>query len=183
MEEYVLKATGIVRRIDDLGRIVIPKEIRRTLKFREADPIEIFIGEDGEIVLKKYSAVGELVEFASSYADSLAQTTGHLVCVTDRDKVIAASGGDKKRFIGKSISKGLENTIQDRGHMVARSGDGAFVGVTSEPGGDCAGYEWQAVSTIVCAGDAIGAVVIMEKNTEEKIARLAANFLGRQTEI
>ena len=87
-----MKATGIVRRIDDLGRIVVPKEIRRTLRIREGDPLEIFTDRDGEIILKKYSPIGELGQFAGEYAESLAQTTGYLVLVTDCDHVIAASG-------------------------------------------------------------------------------------------
>lgn len=91
-----MKATGIVRRIDDLGRVVIPKEIRRTLRIREGDPLEIFTDREGEIILKKYSPIGELGEFARQYADSLAQSTGNIVCITDRDQVIAFAGAPKK---------------------------------------------------------------------------------------
>ena len=79
-----MKATGIVRRIDDLGRIVIPKEIRRTLRIKEGDPLEIFTDREGEVILKKYSQVGELGKFAAEFAESLAQTSGHGVCITDR---------------------------------------------------------------------------------------------------
>ena len=100
-----MKATGIVRRIDDLGRIVIPKEIRRTLRIRETDPLEIFTDKEGEIILKKYSPIGELGAFAKEYAESLAQTTGHTVCVSDRDQIIAAAGPDKKDMIKKNITK------------------------------------------------------------------------------
>ena len=84
-----MKATGIVRRIDDLGRVVIPKEIRRTLRIREGDPLEIFTDREGEIILKKYSPIGELSAFAKQYAESLAQTMGCLVCVCDMDQIIA----------------------------------------------------------------------------------------------
>lgn len=91
-----MKATGIVRRIDDLGRVVVPKEIRRTLRIREGDPLEIFTDREGEIILKKYSPIGELGTFAQQYADSLAQTTGYVVCVTDRDTVIACAGNGKR---------------------------------------------------------------------------------------
>ena len=93
-----MKATGIVRRIDDLGRVVVPKEIRRTLRIREGDPLEIFTDREGEIILKKYSPIGELSAFAKQYAESLAQTTGHMVCVTDRDAIIATAGGAKKDY-------------------------------------------------------------------------------------
>ena len=98
-----MKATGIVRRIDDLGRIVVPKEIRRTLRIREGDPLEIFTDREGEIILKKYSPIGELGQFAGEYAESLAQTTGHLVLITDCDHIIAASGNGKRERGNRSV--------------------------------------------------------------------------------
>ncbi|MDE7198154.1 MAG: AbrB/MazE/SpoVT family DNA-binding domain-containing protein [Lachnospiraceae bacterium] len=101
-----MKATGIVRRIDDLGRIVIPKEIRRTLRIREADPLEIYTDREGEIILKKYSPIGEMGSFARQYAESMAQVSGHIALITDRDQFIAVSGG-MKNLLGKSISKYL----------------------------------------------------------------------------
>jgi len=94
-----LKATGVVRRIDDLGRVVIPKEIRKTLRIKEGDPLEIFTDKEGEVILKKYSPIGELTEFATGYAETLAKTTGHIACITDKDTVIAVSGGSKKDFL------------------------------------------------------------------------------------
>ena len=106
-----MKATGIVRRIDDLGRIVVPKEIRRTLRIREGDPLEIFTDREGEIILKKYSPIGELSQFAGEYAESLAHTTGYLVLITDGDHVVAASGSGKRDFEGKPISGQLEEII------------------------------------------------------------------------
>ena len=105
-----MKATGIVRRIDDLGRIVIPKEIRRTLRIRESDPLEIFTGREGEIVLKKYSPIGEMSSFAKQYAESLAQVSGKVALIADRDQFIAVSGG-YKGILGKSISKELEEKL------------------------------------------------------------------------
>lgn len=184
-----MKATGIVRRIDDLGRIVIPKEIRRTLRFRESDPIEIFTGGEGEIVLKKYSPIGELGEFARQYAESLAQTTGHIICVTDRDHVIAVSGGDRKNLLGKAISRGLENAIEKRNNIIAKSSDKEFVDITSDAKANEEDYSQQAVSPILCEGDAIGAVIITDKqnksefgDVEQKLAHSAANFLGKQME-
>ena len=103
-----MKATGIVRRIDDLGRIVIPKEIRRTLRIRESDPLEIFTDREGEIILKKYSPIGEMGTFAKQYAESMAQVSGHIAMISDRDQFIAVSGG-MKNLLGKSISRELEN--------------------------------------------------------------------------
>ena len=110
-----MKATGIVRRIDDLGRVVIPKEIRRTLRIRVGDPLEIFTDREGEIILKKYSPIGELGAYAADYAESLAQTTGYIVCVADKDTMIAAAGTGKKECIGKAISQELEQMRQGQG--------------------------------------------------------------------
>ena len=109
-----MKATGVVRRIDDLGRVVIPKEIRKTLRIKEGDPIEIFTDKEGEIILKKYSPIGELSEFATEYAETLAKTTGHIACITDKDTVIAVSGGSKKEYLEQDISKELEKLMEDK---------------------------------------------------------------------
>lgn len=181
-----MKATGIVRRIDDLGRVVIPKEIRRTLRIREGDPLEIFTDREGEIVLKKYSPIGELGNFAGQYAESLAQTTGCMVCVTDRDEVIAVAGGSKRNMLAKHISKGLEKVIDERENVLAYSNDKGFVKICDD---DENVYSVQAVSPIICEGDAIGAVVITSREegarfgeTEQKLCFSAASFLGRQLE-
>ena len=101
-----MKATGIVRRIDDLGRVVVPKEIRRTLRIREGDPLEIYTDREGEIILKKYSPIGELSQFAAQYAKILSETTGYLVCVSDRDHVICACGSGKKDYEKKGGQQG-----------------------------------------------------------------------------
>ncbi len=181
-----MKATGIVRRIDDLGRIVVPKEIRRTLRIREGDPLEIFTDREGKIVLKKYSPIGELSQFAGEYAESLSQTTGHLVLVTDCDHVVAASGTGKKEFEGKPISKQLEEAIGERKSYQATAGEANFIKVTLDDSGE---FVQQAVSTIICEGDAIGAVILYDKEekkkmgeTEGKLASAAAGFLGKQME-
>lgn len=144
-----MKATGIVRRIDDLGRIVVPKEIRRTLRIREGDPLEIFIDREGEIILKKYSPIGELSQFAGEYAESLAQTTGHLVLITDCDHVVTASGTGKKEYEGKPISKQLEDAISERKNFLASRNDAEFVKVTLDDAGE---FGQQALSTIICEG-------------------------------
>lgn len=181
-----MKATGIVRRIDDLGRVVVPKEIRRTLRIREGDPLEIFTDREGEIILKKYSPIGELSQFAGQYAESLAQTTGHLVCITDRDHVVAAAGSGKKDYDGKPISKQLEEVIEERKTQVSEKGDDRFIKVTLDDSGE---HYSQAISTIICEGDAIGSVVLYSKDeknkigdAESKLAVTAAGFLGRQME-
>ena len=127
-----MKATGIVRRIDDLGRVVIPKEIRRTLRLREGTPLEIFTDREGEIILKKYSPMVELTAFSVQYAEAMAQATGLMVCITDRDQVIAVSGGSKKELLAKTISKQLEHVIGERNAIVASKDDKNFIPLTSE---------------------------------------------------
>ena len=181
-----MKATGIVRRIDDLGRVVIPKEIRRTLRIREGTPLEIFTDREGEIILKKYSPIGELGAFAGQYAESLAQTTGLTVCVCDRDQVIAVSGGSKKELLGKNISRQLETVIEDRENILVDNKEYKYIQITDNDREDFTG---EAVSPILCEGDAIGAVVILSKEpkqllgeTEQKLAISAAGFLGKQME-
>ena len=105
-----MKATGIVRRIDDLGRVVIPKEIRRTMRIRESEPLEIYTGKEGEIILKKYSPISEMTDFARQYAESLSQVSGRAVLVADRDQFIAVSGAAKS-MLGRGISKELEDKL------------------------------------------------------------------------
>lgn len=181
-----MKATGIVRRIDDLGRVVIPKEIRRTLRLREGTPLEIFTDREGEIILKKYSPMMELNAFASQYADAMAQSTGLMVCITDRDQVIAASGGAKKEYLQKPISRQLEHVIQERMTVQAGKDDRAYTPVASE---EPEGVTVQVIAPIICEGDAIGSVIIMSKeprarftDAEVRLASTAASFLGRQME-
>ena len=178
-----MKATGIVRRIDDLGRVVIPKEIRKTLRIRESDPLEIFTDREGEIILKKYSPIGELGSFARQYAESLAQTTGHGICITDRDQIIATAGGVKRDYVGRPISGSLESLIEERENVMHNLTDKEHVDILEVNEEKRA----QVISPILCEGDAIGAVVLMGKNdkvrmgeTEQIVARCAANFMGRQ---
>lgn len=180
-----MKATGIVRRIDELGRVVIPKEIRRTLRIREGDPLEIFTDREGEVILKKYSPIGELTEFATQYAQVLSQSTGYLVCILDRDRVIAASGGGKSEFLQRPVAKDVEKFIEKR-QVVLTSVDQKNICPVVE--GMDTNYEGQVIAPIICQGDAIGAVVIMGKSgqsmgeTEKKLANTGALFLGKQME-
>lgn len=181
-----MKATGIVRRIDDLGRIVIPKEIRRTMRIREGDPMEIFTSREGEILLKKYSPVGELGEFALELAESIAQTTGELVCVTDRDYVIASAGNGKKEYEGKALDVDFQSAIDKRMNQVLTLEKGDIISVFN---GDSKSYARQVVATILSHGDCIGAVIILSKeqnkNQDEVLLQLAktvAGFLGKHME-
>ena len=180
-----MKATGIVRRIDDLGRVVVPKEIRRTLRIREGDPLEIFTDREGEIILKKYSPIGELSLFAKQFADSIAQTTGHIAMVTDRDQFIAVAGTSKKDLIGKPVSRELERLMSERENVVAARGDKGFIPIGTEEDD----FEQQAIMPIISEGDVIGSVLILSREKKErlgimelKIVGTAAAFLGRQME-
>ena len=181
-----MKATGIVRRIDDLGRVVIPKEIRRTMRIREGDPLEIFTDRDGEVIFKKYSPIGELLGFASQYAETLYKTSGHPVIVCDRDTVVAFSGVSKKECNEKKVSPDIESIMESR-QMYTRKNSGKNFYVVD-------GNEKIVMSCavpIISGGDVIGAVVstqnaeetmIEPDDTEIKLVQTAATFLGKQME-
>lgn len=183
-----MKATGIVRRIDDLGRVVIPKEIRRTLRIREGDPLEIFTDKEGEVILKKYSPIGELGDFATQYAESLHKTSGHITCIADRDTIIAVSGASKKEFLEKSLSQEIEKIIEEKATMVVKSPDEKSLSILADEASDKK-YSSQVVSPIIAEGDPIGAVILLSVDpnarmgeVEAKLAQSAAGFLGRQME-
>ncbi|MGQ9780324.1 MAG: stage V sporulation protein T [Bacillota bacterium] len=186
-----MKATGIVRRIDDLGRVVIPKEIRRTLRIREGDPLEIFVDREGEVILKKYSPIGELGDFAKEYADSLYESTGHIAIITDRDTVVAVAGAPKKEFMDKPISKAVERAIEDRKVvLMAKPGEHKYCEACPviEEGHACK-FTAQVIAPIIAEGDPIGAVILCSKEPgvtmgelEIKVAETAAGFLAKQME-
>ncbi|MDE5055918.1 stage V sporulation protein T [Niallia taxi] len=177
-----MKATGIVRRIDDLGRVVIPKEIRRTLRIREGDPLEIFVDRDGEVILKKYSPISELSDFAREYAEALYDSLGNSVLICDRDTYIAVAGGSKKEYLNKNISDVIEKAMEDRGSvLVTQQGQIALVDNNTE---SVSAY---TIGPIIANGDPIGAVIIFSKETslgevEKKAVETAAGFLARQME-
>ncbi len=178
-----MKATGIVRRIDDLGRVVIPKEIRRTLRIREGDPLEIFVDRDGEVILKKYSPISELGDFAKEYAEALYDSLNHTVLIADRDTYIAVSGGAKKEYANKSIGEIVESVMENRKSKVeTTAGEYNLVGDNKE---ELKGY---VAAPIIANGDPIGAVVMLIKEgsisgeVEQKLAETAAGFLARQME-
>ena len=184
-----MKATGVVRRIDDLGRVVIPKEIRKTLRIKEGDPLEIFTDKEGEVILKKYSPIGELSEFASGYAETLSKTTGHIACITDKDTVIAVSGGSKKEFLEQNLSPELEQLMEDKEIYTSNDNNNVALPITKNDNNERKNNS-QVVYPIISDGDAIGSVVLLSKenNTkmtevEKKVAQSAASFLGSQMEI
>lgn len=179
-----MKATGIVRRIDDLGRVVIPKEIRRTLRIREGDPLEIFVDRDGEVILKKYSPIGELGDFAKEYAESLSESTGHVAMITDRDTFIAVAGAPKKEYLDKAIGSVLENCMENR-KIVLESSKGSYE-MLRDVGETLSSF---VVAPIVAGGDPIGTVVLLSKDEsvsmgemESKMVETAAGFLAKQME-
>ncbi len=184
-----MKATGIVRRIDDLGRVVIPKEIRRTLRIREGDPLEIFTDREGGVILKKYSPIGELSDFAKEYAEALQQSIGRSVLICDKDTVIATAGAPKKEYLEKRVSEDIEKLLLDRKTILHNNKDGGKGFVISGDEEDSSVYSSQIISPIVAEGDAVGAVIIMSKEPnismgelERKLAETAAVFLGKQME-
>ena len=184
-----MKATGVVRRIDDLGRVVIPKEIRKTLRIKEGDPLEIFTDREGQIILKKYSPIGELSEFATEYAETLSKTTGHIACITDKDTIIAVSGGARKEFLEQNISEELEQLMEDKEIYTSKENSNVSMPITRNDNSERK-YNSQVVYPIISNGDTIGTVILMSKESnvkmnevEKKVAQSAATFLGSQMEI
>lgn len=177
-----MKATGIVRRIDDLGRVVIPKEIRRTLRIREGDPLEIFVDRDGEVILKKYSPISELSDFAREYAEALYDSLGNSVLICDRDTIIAVAGGSKKDYLNKNISELVERTMEERNSIIMNQQESAALIDGNEE--KVTSY---TIGPIIANGDPIGAVIIVAKEgqlgeVELKAVETASSFLARQME-
>ncbi|MFR7873840.1 MAG: stage V sporulation protein T [Christensenellales bacterium] len=184
-----MKATGVVRRIDDLGRVVIPKEIRRTLRIKEGDPLEIFTDKEGEVILKKYSPIGELSEFAEEYAETLTKTTGHIACITDKDTVIAVSGASKKELLEQGVSSQLEKIMEDQEKYISKENNNVAVPITKNENKDRLNNA-QVIYPIISEGNTIGSVILLSKDNktkmtevEQKVAQSAASFLGKQMEI
>jgi AbrB family transcriptional regulator (stage V sporulation protein T) len=178
-----MKATGIVRRIDDLGRVVIPKEIRRVFRIKDGDALEIFTSNAGEVIFKKYSPVGELSAFAAQLCETVSRTTGCTVAVTDRDSVIAASGPAKKELLGKRIGRSLEALMETRQSKFDRTGEEG-VPITD----DSDSRKALAAVPIIVLGDITGcALIIGDENSvctdvEVKLCQSIAGFLGKQIE-
>ena len=179
-----MKATGIVRRIDDLGRVVIPKEIRRTMRIREGDPLEIYTNSDGEVIFKKYSAISEMSDNASYVADIMHKIAGCPVVIFDKDHVVASAGVPKKEFSERRVNNQLEELMESRGQYFCPDGN-------SNNFYPAEGVERTAIAAIpiITSGDIMGAVAFLssEKNTEvtdlqKSLINAASQFLGRQIE-
>ena len=180
-----MKATGIVRRIDDLGRVVIPKEIRRTMRIREGDPLEIYTDREGEVIFKKYSPVGELTSFAAQYAETLNKTCQMSVVITDRDTVVACAGVTKREYVDRKLTKEFEDIMENRAFYNAEGSDAANMIHVVES----ASASVRCAMPIISEGDVTGAVASLsgsdspaDKAVEEKLIRTAAMFLGKQLE-
>lgn len=179
-----MKATGIVRRIDDLGRVVIPKEIRRTLRIREGDPLEIYTDTDGEVIFKKYSPIGELSSFAAQYAEVLAKVSGFPILISDRDHIVAAAGVSKKEYLERRVTIVLEDLMENRRSFFP-SADSTEK-IQPVEGVDCCA---SIVYPIISSGDITGSVIMLygeppisPTNTENKLIQTASAFLGKQME-
>lgn len=179
-----MKATGIVRRIDDLGRVVIPKEIRRTMRIREGDPLEIFVSNDGEVIFKKYSPISELGSTAGQYCEVLFRTGGFPVLITDRDHVVAASGLSRKEVLERRVSPALEDYIEGRRSYSAKEGENRLQPVEGVD------YFAMTQSPIISSGDVCGSVMFLQNkpndwpgDAEVKLIQAAASYLGKQMEL
>ena len=179
-----MKATGIVRRVDDLGRIVIPKEIRRTLKIREGDPLEIYTEKDGGVIFRKYSPMGDLQDFAAQMCDAIGANTGRIAAVADRESIIALSGAPKRELMDKPNSQALEKLMEQRRNYRYTQGDN-LIKATEESDK----YHLAVASPILSQGDLMGCVLRLLgegdsplKEADQSLAKAAAGFLGKQME-
>jgi len=179
-----MKATGIVRRVDDLGRIVIPKEIRRTLRIREGDPLEIYTEKDGGVIFRKYSPMGDLQEFAAQMCESIGSATGHIAAVSDRDSIIALAGAPRKDLMDKPNSPELEKIMEQRRNYRFQSGD-----IPIRASELVEKYHLGVAAPILSQGDLMGCVMLLLgegdaplQEADQSLAQTVAGFLGKQME-
>ena len=179
-----MKATGIVRRVDDLGRIVIPKEIRRTLRIREGDPLEIYTEKDGGVIFRKYSPMGDLQDFATQICESIGSNTGRIAAVSDRDSIIALAGAPKRELMDKPNSQELDKLMEQRKNYRYVSGENL---IKATEGSDK--YHLGVAAPILSQSDRMGRVMLLlgEDPTplqehDQKLAQTVAGFLGKQME-
>lgn len=179
-----MKATGIVRRVDDLGRIVIPKEIRRTLRIREGDPLEIYTEKDGGVIFRKYSPMGDLQDFAAQICDSIGANTGRIAAVADRDSIIALAGAPKRELVDKPNSQELEALMEQRKSYRYQPGENLL---RATEGSDK--YHLGVAAPILSQGDLMGCVMLLMgenaspmQEADQKLAQTVAGFLGKQME-
>lgn len=176
-----MKATGVVRRIDELGRIVIPKEIRKTLRIREGENLEIFIDDKENIVLKKYSPMDKMEDFAQNFTDTINALLKHNIIITDNDSIIAVSGKLKKKYINKSISSNLQTVLSKRDKKLENHNSRIKIIEEEELEGT------YAISPIISNGDILGLVIIFDDEAligeaDFQVCQIVSNFLGKHLE-
>lgn len=179
-----MKATGIVRRVDSLGRVVIPKEIRATLRIKEGSPLEIYTEKDGGVTFRKYSPLGDLQDFAGQICDSIRKNTGCIAAVSDRDSIIALAGASRRELQDKPNSPELERLMEERKHYRYTPGE-----TKVKPTEQTEKYHLGVASPILCQGDLLGCVMmLLEENadplqeSDQRLAQTVAEFLGKQME-
>ena len=179
-----MKATGIVRRVDDLGRIVIPKEIRRTLRIREGDPLEIYTEKDGGVIFRKYSPMGDLQDFAAQICEAIGANTGRIAAVSDRDAIIALSGAPKRELMDKPNSQELDRLMEQRKNYRYVSGEMRLRATESSDK-----YHLGVAAPILSQGDLMGCVMLLMgengeamQESDQRLAQTVAGFLGKQME-
>ncbi len=179
-----MKATGIVRRVDDLGRIVIPKEIRRTLRIREGDPLEIYTEKDGGVIFRKYSPMGDLQDLAVQICDAIGSNTGRIAAVSDRDSIIALSGAPKRELLDKPNSSELDKLMSQRRNYRYEGGSPMLPAAEGAEK-----YRLGVASPILSQGDLMGCVMLLLSEgdkpltePDQKLAQTVAEFLGKQME-
>lgn len=179
-----MKATGIVRRVDDLGRIVIPKEIRRTLRIREGDPLEIYTEKDGGVIFRKYSPMGDLQDVAAQICESIGKNTGRIAAVSDRDSIIALAGAPRRELVDKPNSHELEQLMEQRKNYRYEKGEARIRASESSDK-----YHLGVAAPILSQGDLMGCVMLLLdessqplSESDQRLAQTMAGFLGSQME-
>lgn len=181
-----MKATGIVRRIDELGRVVVPKEIRRTLRIREGDPLEIFTDREGGVILKKYSPIGEMGEFAKQFTEGATKTLGDIALICDRDAIVSVGGVSRKEYVDHPISKEVEHIMSSRKPHITSNGTKCIPILGDEDDGK--EYTAQIIVPIISEGEPIGAAMIVSKENDDlgdaalKVSQVISSFIGKQME-
>ena len=175
-----MKSTGVVRRVDDLGRIVIPKEIRRTLRIRDGEELEIFV-DDEAIILKKFSNVADLGDVSKKIVDVVSSFIGKTVLVTDRDTFITGSGELKKKYLNKEISSYIEDIMSNRNVVVQKNIGNIQLGDVS---GEMYSY---IINPIISFGDVIGSFIVISTSSDISefdvtITGMITQFLGKYVE-
>lgn len=184
-----MRPTGIVRRIDELGRIVVPKELRRSLRIHEGDSVEIYVDPEGNIILKKYSPVGQIRIISSDMAEALAGASGEVALVCDKDVVVAAAGPGIPNLVERGIGRAVEKSMNERQVLMVHFSGGGDSSSIVERDNDGFAIISAAIAPIIAEGEAVGAVVVgTTSNTvtvgelEESLVVTAAGYMARQVE-